>query len=148
MGRLFNHQDRLGGALLVALGLFVALYAQRWSFGSMARLGPGFFPISLGLILAAIGAAIVATRWRAEATIPPANLKAGAFILVSLVAFALTLRPLGLVAASLLTATLASMADNDTGWGQRLVLVVCVTAITVGIFKFGLGMTVPLFWFG
>ena len=55
--RSFN-RDHAAGAAIVALGLYVALAAREYPFGSIAEPGPGFLPFALGLILAGCGLVI------------------------------------------------------------------------------------------
>ena len=45
-------RDYLGGVLMIALGLGAALEGSTYSIGSLSRMGPGFFPVALGVILA------------------------------------------------------------------------------------------------
>jgi hypothetical protein len=54
-----DYTDILGGALLVAFGLGVGFYAQRYNIGTLTRMGPGFFPAALGFLLALLGLAIL-----------------------------------------------------------------------------------------
>ena len=42
-----DHHDLIGGVLMTAIGVFIALYAQRYDFGSAARMGPGYWPALL-----------------------------------------------------------------------------------------------------
>ena len=47
-------RELIAGAVLMSFGLFVALYAAgHYPVGQAARMGPGFFPVALGWILAA-----------------------------------------------------------------------------------------------
>ena len=48
-------QDVLGGLGLAALGVFAAVYAQRYEFGDLNRMGAGYFPVTLGALLAVLG---------------------------------------------------------------------------------------------
>ena len=59
-------RDLIGGLALVAIGVFAALYASsNYQVGTVAHMGPGFFPAALGWILAAVGAVIVLIAFRA-----------------------------------------------------------------------------------
>ena len=53
--------DLTGGSLMVAVGLFAALYARQYEFGTLARMGPGFFPQVLGWVLVVLG--VSNTNW-------------------------------------------------------------------------------------
>lgn len=139
------HQDIVGGGLFVGIGLFALVYAQRWDFGQIERMGPGFFPVILGVLLIVIGLAIMLVRFR----MPPVRLSADPRAILAVGAavalFALVLRPAGLVPTAFLTAFVASFGDPATRLWQRLALAVFVTVFSALVFVLGLGMNLPLF---
>lgn len=143
-----DYQDIFGGAILTALGIFVAIYAYNsYEIGTLQRMGPGFFPTSLGVILAVIGVLITLPALaRQGVRMNPWEWRTGLLVVASIVAFALTLRTAGLIVATMVTVIISSLADRDTTWRVRLILAVVVTVITVLIFKTGLGMVIPLWW--
>ena len=56
--------DLLGGGAMVALGLAVAAYsAAHYDTGTLRRMGPGFLPLGLGVMLAIFGAIIALPAW-------------------------------------------------------------------------------------
>lgn len=139
------HQDIVGGALFVGIGIFALIYAQRWDFGRIEQMGPGFFPVVLGVLLIVIGLAIILVRFRmppVEISINPrAILAVGAAVAL----FALILRPAGLVPTAFLSALVASFGDPATLIWQRLALALFVTVFSALVFVLGLGMNLPLF---
>lgn len=139
-----NMQDIVGGSLLMALGVFAAVYAQRYNFGDLNRMGAGFFPVTLGSMLAVLGAMIAVPAFFRSGPSIKVQWKTFALIMVSLVAFALTLKVLGLIAATVLTVVLASLADNDTNWKSRILIGVGVAVITYLVFGLGLSMVLPI----
>lgn len=145
---VLNHQDRIGGLVLLALGVAVTLYSQRWGMGTPARVGPGAMPTVLGVLLAGTGAAMLVTSMHSERKLPPFAWRPAVFILGSTVLFALLIGTLGLIPASLITVVVASFSDRTMSWAARLALAVAVTIIVLVIFKWALGMLVPLWWFG
>ncbi len=85
--------DRVAGAALALLALGVLLESRRLPLGTLHAPGPAFVPVVLGVILLALGAALVATggaarrlqagdwpEWRHAAAI----LAAGAFAALAL----------------------------------------------------------------
>jgi len=71
-----TRKDFWTGVLYIAIGLGALLMARHYAFGSTARMGPGYFPRILGILLIVLGAiialrgvriqgdAIPAWRWR------------------------------------------------------------------------------------
>jgi len=54
-----NSKDFFAGLLFAGLGLAFAVGALSYQVGSSARMGPGYFPLLLGLLLAGLGAVIM-----------------------------------------------------------------------------------------
>lgn len=138
-------QDLIGGLLLMALGLFVALYAYRYDFGTPARMGPGFFPHWLGWLLAALGVLIALPAWFRRSAEPlQVQWRNLLFVLGAIVLFAFTLKLVGLVVATFASAFVATLAERDFGWRGRLLVAAGVAAVTVAIFIGGLAMVLPV----
>ena len=55
--------DIIGGLLLTATGLFAVIYAQTYTFGTLSRMGPGYFPVVLGAVLAVLGLLVAIPAW-------------------------------------------------------------------------------------
>ncbi|CAN1521277.1 Protein of unknown function DUF1468 [Burkholderiaceae bacterium] len=138
-------QDLVGGLALTALGLFAAYYAnEHYEIGNLRRMGPGFFPVSLGLTLAVLGILVALPAWfRQGPAIQPAWKTLG-LVTLSLLVFSFTLKSLGLMAATALAVMLSSLADRSITWKTRGLLCAGVAAVTYLIFIVGLGMHLPV----
>lgn len=136
-------QDVVGGLAVTALGIFAAIYAQKYEFGDLNRMGPGYFPVALGVVLALLGLLIAVPAFIRKGDPIVVKWKTFALVLGSIVAFALTLKVLGLILATALSVMISSLADNETRWKGRILLAVGVAAITYLVFGFALGMVLP-----
>lgn len=136
-------QDVVGGLAVTALGIFAAIYAQKYEFGDLNRMGPGYFPVALGVVLALLGLLIAVPAFMRKGDPIVVKWKTFALVLGSIVAFALTLKVLGLILATALSVMISSLADNDTRWKGRILLAVGVAAITYLVFGYALGMVLP-----
>ncbi len=56
-----NQKDLVSGLMFSAVGIAFAVGATNYSLGTGARMGPGYFPMMLGVVLAILGAAITVT---------------------------------------------------------------------------------------
>lgn len=68
--------DLLAGLIFIALGGAFAYTASTYEVGSLRAMGPGYFPLALGLVLAALGVVIMAVgllRLRREGALPPSR---------------------------------------------------------------------------
>lgn len=136
--------DIVGGLALTALGAFAAYYGQQYEFGSLNRMGPGYFPVALGLIVAVLGLIIAVPAFFRRGEPIHVEWKTLALVLGSIVLFALTLKTLGLILATMVAAIISSLADRETRWKGRLIIAVGVAAMTYLIFSVGLGMILPV----
>lgn len=57
-------KDVYAGALLSLVGLAFAWGATSYTLGTSARMGPGYFPLMLGVLLAVLGLVIMLRAWR------------------------------------------------------------------------------------
>ncbi|HEY7655615.1 MAG TPA: tripartite tricarboxylate transporter TctB family protein [Burkholderiales bacterium] len=62
--KLIDRSELVAAGLLVALGVFVAAQAWDWPYLTKDGPGPGFFPLWIGLLLAALSIALVALQAR------------------------------------------------------------------------------------
>lgn len=54
-----NQKDFFGGLLFTVIGGAFAYGASTYQVGDAARMGPGYFPLLLGIILAVMGAVVI-----------------------------------------------------------------------------------------
>lgn len=138
-------QDLVGGLALTALGLFAAYYAhEHYEIGNLRRMGPGFFPVSLGLTLAVLGVLVALPAWFRQGPVIRPAWKTLFLVISSLLVFSFTLKTLGLVVATVLAVLLSSLADQSIRWKNRGFLCVGVSVLTYLIFIMGLNMILPI----
>ena len=53
-----RYRDYYAGAPLILIGLSTIYQSSRYEVGTLAEIGPGFFPMAMGVILAGCGLAI------------------------------------------------------------------------------------------
>ncbi len=136
-------RDIIGGFALVAIGLFAAVYAQRYDIGELQEMGPGYFPVALGILLMILGLFVAIPAFFREGTSINIEWKSLIWVLVSIAIFALALTKLGLIVATILSVIAASIPSKSS-WKTRLILSVCIALLTYVVFLFGLGMVLPV----
>jgi hypothetical protein len=131
----------LCGALFLVLGLIFAYESWILDIGTALRMGPGYFPLILALVLALLGIVILiqATRVKGE-PIGPIAWRGMLLILPAPVFFGLTVRGLGFVPAIFLTAFIASFASLRMRPLAALILSAAVTLFSYAVFTRGLGL--------
>ena len=137
--------DLLWGAFLALLGLGVAAYAAlHYDLGTPRQMGPGFFPVGLGVVLAGLGLNISVSAWWRSADARPFAWREMLAVSAGLLFFGLTLDRIGLIIATAVTVLIASSVAPKKGVVWRLVLTVLITLLTWAIFILGLRMTMPV----
>ena len=61
-------RDVVGGLLVVAIGAGFFLFGRELEMGTSFRMGPGYFPTILSVLMMLLGAAMVAIAWRKPPT--------------------------------------------------------------------------------
>jgi hypothetical protein len=141
-----DHIDLWGGLLLSVVGSAVALYAaSRYEFGELRRVGPGFFPTMLGVLLAALGLMIAVPAWLRAGEMPKIAWREAVFVLLAVMVFGVLLERFGLVLAAITCVLLATVPAPRPGHLWRAWLAAAVAVIAWAIFVLGLGMTVSVF---
>jgi hypothetical protein len=141
-----NAKEIAAGLLFSGIGLFFAITA--WltlPVGQTFAMGPGYFPLVLGLILTALGIAIVVTGARKPlAAFGGIAWRGIVLIIASIVFFGVAVRGLGFAPTLLISLLLASAASGQLGWKAVLIVSGLLTAFCVGIFIYALGLPYPL----
>lgn len=141
----FDTTNALCGGILTAVGLCFAWQAFNLELGTAFRMGPGYFPLVLSLILTLLGIVILVQSTRVQGEpIGPIALRGMAFILPAPVFFGLTVRGLGFVPALFFTALIACFASGRMKPLMALALSLTLTAFSVAVFSYGLGLPFQL----
>ncbi len=57
--KIKSEQDFFSGLMFLAAGIAFAWGATKYTIGQAARMGPGYFPLMLGIVLAILGAIVL-----------------------------------------------------------------------------------------
>jgi hypothetical protein len=152
------NKDRLSAILLVLLGTSVILEGRRYGIGSLRSMGPGFFPVILGVLLVLVGVAIGLS---APASTPSSAKKpiarghprlvdwrSWSCILGGVVGFILVGRTLGLAPATFAAVFVSALGDRRNNLRDAAFLASGLTIAGALIFHVGLHVQIPLFAWG
>ncbi len=139
-------KDILAGGIFIALGLAFASGALAYEVGTPLRMGPGYVPLALGVLLAGLGVAVIVKGVIAGEGDPIGGLdwRALVFVTAALLFFGITVRGLGVVGALFGATLLASLARAATPIREAVLIAVGLTALSVVIFIFALQLRLPL----
>jgi uncharacterized protein YggT (Ycf19 family) len=138
--------DVLAGGIFVLIGGAFALGSLGYELGTPLRMGPGAFPLLVGATVAALGLGIVVKGLVAGEVISfgPVPWRAVAVIVLAVLFFGFTVRRLGFVPTSAVTAFLATLASRQVRLLRALAVAAALTVASTLIFVVGLQLRIPL----
>jgi len=144
--RIRNQRDFRAGAMFVGIGVAFAAFSQSYALGTPARMGPGFFPTMLGVLLALLGGAIVVRSLATGERKPMEKVRWRALVLIllSVLVFAAGLPRLGVVVSIALLVGISSLAAEDFRWKETLASIVVLIALSWLVFVKGLDLQFPV----
>lgn len=143
------------GLLFVLGGGLLAIGASGYRIGTAREMGPGYFPLALGILLTIIGATLVIramprdgrveTDWLAPWKLGADQFRSLALITLAIVLFGALLKPLGLILAIMLLVTVSSFAGTQVRPVRVVATAVMLTVLSYAIFVKAIGLHLPLF---
>lgn len=141
-----DYTDITGGCLLLICGISFSWYAAaNYNLGTLRSMGPGMFPVALGIILALFGAVVVLPAFFRGGSRPNIRIWSPLFVLAGVAAFALTLEPLGLIPAIWAVTIISSLAELKVNPLQIGLLCLLLSTIAWLTFSVGLGLPLAMF---
>lgn len=140
-----NGQDILAGLLFTGFGAAGLWFGADLPIGSLARMGAGFLPTALSIVLLGVGAWLLISGLRTPGNpAPPFNLRATTGILGAAALFGLIVEEGGIVLAVAVLVAVSAAASIETRWREVPFLAAGLAIIVVLVFVTGLGMLLPL----
>jgi hypothetical protein len=140
-----ENKDFWSGAMLIAAGAATMIIARNYSFGTTLRMGPGYFPTVLGSILVLFGLYLLVAGLRDGEKITGVwSLRAMIVLPLSFVLFGVLMTYAGFVPALLVLIFGSALASPQFKLVEVVLLSVLLTAASVALFVWGLGLPYPL----
>jgi hypothetical protein len=143
---LIRHPKDFGAGLMFAgIGLAAIVIGSSYPVGTAARMGPGYFPRGLGMILIGLGAILILNGLRTSGSpLAMRDIRPLGIVMGSVLVFALTVNYLGLALASALLVVLASTASHEFRKIEAVIAAVTLAVFVVIVFGYGLKLQLPL----
>jgi hypothetical protein len=145
--RIRNQKDVAAGLLYMAFGAAFSLGALNYKLGDAERMGPGWFPFWIGILLIVVGVITALAGVRAAAApeaVKRPELRPLAWVTGAVVLFGLLLQPLGLVVSLALLVVISSLASHEFTWKGALVTAVALILFSTAVFIWGINLQIPL----
>jgi putative tricarboxylic transport membrane protein len=147
MVRVKSPQDLGAGAVFVLIGVAGLYFGRELAFGTAARMGPGYFPTLLSILILAIGIIVAIRGLTAEGPpIEPVQLRPIAMIVAAILIFGVLIGVVGLALTALLLTVFAAYARREVKLTETILLGAGLAAFTVAVFVYLLGQPLPAWW--
>ena len=138
-------KDFWSGVMFVSIGVATLVYGSKYTLGTAARMGPGYFPRILGILLIVLGGILAIralrlvgepiSRWQFRPTV---------IVLGSVVLFGLIVQKVGVAISTVVLIVLASAASREFRPREALISGLFLAALAVGVFVVGLKLQLPI----
>ena len=138
-------KDFWSGVMFIAFAATALLAARGYSLGAAGKMGPGYFPVMLGSVLALIGLILVVRSFVVDGdAITRIQILPLAIIATAVILFGLLLQPLGLVVSLALVTVISAFASRESKPLEVAALTCVLAAFAAGVFVYGLRLPLPL----
>jgi putative tricarboxylic transport membrane protein len=146
-------KDYIGGSLLALVGFGAVLEASRYPIGSLSSMGPGYYPIALGVSLIGVGLMVLLkARFSAASSSSSSSHVSVSFdwrgwtaIVLSVIAFSIVGKYFGLIPAIFAIVFISALGDRRNSLKSATFLALCMIVFGVAVFSFGLKIPFDLF---
>jgi hypothetical protein len=136
-----SQKDFASGLMFVVTGLIFSYVATTYNMGTTAKMGPGFFPFWLGIVLAILGAIVTMgalSKKSEQDVIPKWDWPSVLWVTGSVVLFGVVLADLGLVLSLFVLVFISAMASHEFHWKGTVLNAVILNVIAYVAFVWGL----------
>jgi hypothetical protein len=145
MALIRHPKDFWSGVLFTACGVFAIVYGAKYTIGTAARMGPGYFPRILGILMIVLGLILAFRSLRLQgAPVPAWKWRPTLLVLGSVVLFGAVVKLLGMAISTVLLILVASAASHEFRVREALVSGVLLALLAVGVFVIGLSLQLPI----
>ena len=145
--KLKNPKDFWSGVMFALIGFSFAIIVKVFEYpmGTGSRMGPGYFPYVLGIIMGVIGIVIIVQAWISEgAPVAKFAWRPLFWVLLAFVIFGLIAKVAGLVISIVILVIVASYGGHEHRWKEAVISSVILAAASAGIFVYGLKLPFPI----
>ncbi len=142
-----NNRDFWAGIMLIATGAASVIVARDYAFGTSLRMGPGYFPSVLGGGLVLFGLYLVVMGLKRNEKMEGGSgwsLRALIVLPLALVLFGVLMERAGFIPALIVLIFGSAAASTEFRLVEVLLLALGLTAFSVALFIYGLGLPYPL----
>ena len=144
--KIIRHpKDFAAGVLFAAVGVAAIVISSNYPLGTAARMGPGYFPRILGILLIVLGSALALRALKLQgAPLPRWHWKPVIVVLGSVVLFGLIVNFVGLALSTVILIVLASAASPEFRPKESVISGIALAVLSVAVFVVALKLQLPI----
>jgi len=128
-------RDVAAGIFILAIGIAVGIAALELNFGTPQRMGSGFLPFWLGILMGLVGVLIIMGGLRGGEAFPEfPTIRPLAALICGFTAFALLVGPAGLIIAAFCGVLISSFGMKQTHLIQTVIFAAIIAAMSALLF--------------
>jgi len=145
MSMIRHPKDFYSGLIFIAFGVGAIVIANNYPLGTAARMGPGYFPRILGILLILLGAALAlrALKLKGE-PIAAWHWRPTLVVLGSVVLFGYIVNFAGLVLSTIILIVMSSWASTEFRLKESIIAGIALSVLVVLVFVVGLKLQLPI----
>lgn len=138
--------DLWSGLMFAGIGAAALVIGADYPLGTSGRIGPGYVPRLLSLLLIGLGAfLVVRSYWTREEIDTAIAWRPALLVLIGVIVFAIVFDLTGLVPAILASVAVANYAVPDNRWTTAVGLGAILSAFAWALFVYALLLPLPVF---
>jgi hypothetical protein len=142
---LRSNKDLWAGIMFIFIGTVAILMARHYPFGSTLRMGPGYFPVVLSVILIAFGLYVLLRGLRKSEKIQGNwSIRALIILPLSMAVYGYLMDLAGFVLAMTALCFVSAASGREFKFKEVLLLTLILGVSSVAMFVWGLGLPYPL----
>ena len=143
--RIRAPKDFWSGLMFCGFAVVGILAARGYSLGAAGKMGPGYFPLLLGGVLALLGVVLIARSILLDGEpLPRFHILPLAVIAVAVCLFGVLIEPFGLVIALAVLTMLSAWAGPQFRWLEAAALTAVLIVFSIGVFVYALGLSLSV----
>ncbi len=145
--KITSQEDFWAGIMFIGFGVLAIFISQDYPFGSASRMGPGYFPTWLGIIMAVLGVAVSAQGFKVKGEgVGKFAWKAMLLLSVAFIFFGWAIDHVGFIPAMFVMVFLAAAAGREFRIKEVFIIAIVLIIGCWALFIKGLELPFPLFW--
>jgi Tripartite tricarboxylate transporter TctB family len=139
--RIRAPRDFWSGVMFCSFAAIAIFTARGYALGTAGKMGPGYFPLLLAVLLAALGATLIARSVVLSGeSISRFHVLPLAVIAAAVCLFGVLIEPLGLVVSLSALTLMSAWAGAQFRLVEALALAAALIVFSVGVFVYALGL--------